>query len=39
MPARADLIAATRRFSAAADLSFDLEKIAKKLDMKCRVSG
>jgi hypothetical protein len=39
MPAHADLIAATRRFSAAADLSFDLEKIAKNLSMKCSVSG
>jgi spermidine synthase len=39
MPARADLIAATRRFSAAADLSFDLEKIAKKLVMKCNGLG
>jgi spermidine synthase len=39
MPARVDLIAATRRFSNAADLSFNLEKIAKKLIMKCSVSG
>jgi spermidine synthase len=38
IPARADLIAATRRFSAAADLSFDLEKIAKKLVMTCNGS-
>ncbi len=37
MPARDNLIAATQKFSAATDLSFDLEKIAKKLVMKCEV--
>lgn len=37
MPACADLIAATQRFSAATDLSFDLEKIAKNLVMKCGI--
>jgi spermidine synthase len=39
MPAFADLIAATRKFSTAADISFNLEEIAKKLSMKCSVSG
>jgi len=39
MPTYADLITATQRFTADSKLSFDLEKIAKKLSIKCGIGG
>lgn len=38
MPEKAGVIAAARRFSASAGLSFDLGKISKEVDLECSVS-